>query len=281
MGKKEEKEEQRRKAGQAYLAELLALVPEDKRGSIKEVLESESEAVYDFLGNGVNRQSDYSRAMDKLREDQKVVESDASKARQVYEDNIRWKAAEQVKVQKVLEENARMRKQLADDLDDDDGGNGAGLPNGFDPSKFISKEDADKLMAEKLANVERDGLSVMSAMTKLGGRHIKEFGEVLDPDELIKVAQDNGVNLVQAYDIHVSEIREERRQKAHEEELEKVRKESREATLAEVRQQGSNLPYPIDNSEPSIIDQLKADKSQFGVKAAVDEFYKGQKSAAS
>lgn len=279
MSKKEEKEKQRREAGEAYRAEILGIVkkgdteiPEEKLKVVEEVLGSE--AVVDFLGSGVHRQSDYSRGMDALRDQQKLLDAELEKAQKLFKDNIEWRAKNKDDVDRVMAENARMRKRLAN-LDDDDIDDASDDRNSG--RHGLSREDAEKLVADRVSSIESQGLTVMAALTNLQGKHMKEFGEPLVAEELIQTAQDNGVNLVQAYEIHVAERREEARSKARDEELEKVRQETREKTLEEVRQSNTSLPHLVGNTEPTISEQLKADRSGYGVKAALDEHYRANR----
>lgn len=275
------KTEDKKERGQAYLKDLLSRVPEEKRASVVETLEA-NEEVLTFLGEGVLRQSDYSRAMDAAREEKE-------KASKLYEDNINWRAEQKAAADQLIRDNAtlsaNLKKALAAkatlDLDDDDD-DGTGSRNHRTPGvEYLSKEDFDKALAERVAQVETQGLSVMSALTKLSTKHIHEFGEPLDTDELLAHATKNKMRLDEAYRDLTRDQAEEKAQKAIDAKIEAAREEGRQKAIEEARRNGSAPPYPIGNTEPSLHEQIKADKAQYGAKAAIDEYYKSLQSSSS
>jgi len=275
------KNKDKQEKAKLFLKDLLSKIPEDKRPTVEEVLSGED--VLDVLGDGVSRQADYSRAMDKAREENE-------KARRHYEDNVAWRAEQKTafdnmteQTKKLTAENARFRQALrdpdallGDDLDPDPS---ARPP--IDTKKFISREEAELIWNKRADELERGGLSIMSSLSKLTARHLKDYDEVLDADALIKHATEKHLDINAAYTDFTSERAAAAAEANHKKELEDLSAKVRQDTLDEVRRNSPNLPHVVGNNEPSIAVQLKADKKDFGARAAVDEFYRMQKTPSS
>lgn len=270
---KEEKAKERRERGQTYLKELMARVPEDNREAVEEVLKTDE--VLDHIGEHVLRQSDYSRHMNETKKAQDTLQADIDKYQKLYDDNVRWRQSQEDSVKTMQAENDRYKTMLAaDPLLGGEGGDGTPptRPNGeLDLKDYIKREDAEKALKERLEETERNGVQLMAMLSTIQAKHLKEFDEALDAQELFEHATKSKLPLPAAYQDFVKDRVEESRKKAHEEEIKQAREEGRmEAIRKPV------LPHNVGNNEPTAIDVLAMDekaRSEFGLTKAVDEYY--------
>lgn len=274
---KEDKAKERRERGRTYLTELLARVPEDRREGVLEVLQADD--ILDHVGDSVLRQSDYSRGMDEQRRATEALAADVAKYQGLYDDNVRWRASQADKVTKMEAENVRFKTMLtADPLLDPEGGDDPSRtplhPNGVDLKDYVKREDAEKQLKERLEETERNGIQLMAMISSIQTRHLKDFNEVLDGQELFEHATKTNLPLPAAYQDFIKERVEESRETAHKEEIKRAKEEGRiEALRAPV------LPHVLENSEPTVIDVLgmkDTDRSEFGLEKARDEYWKMQ-----
>jgi hypothetical protein len=275
------KESKKRDAGVEFLKGIVELIPEEKRKAVEESLSQEK--VLDVIGDGVLRQSDYSRSMDALKEDQKKAEYEKGRYEELYEKNVAWIEVNKSAIDKYQadlkdrnETIAKLKKRsraVDDDLDlDDVDGDPTPTPPAIDMSNFVTKEDHDKA----LAGLERDALNIIPLVNQLTMRHFKTYGDILDSAELFKHAAKTGLALDRAYD----DMTKDTAKKQQDDEITKRIEAAKQEGIAEGLKQGregGGLPYIVANNEPRTMDGLEAeDKSQFGVKAAIDEYYKSQ-----
>lgn len=280
MAKKEDKEKERRERGQAYVADLMKRVPAEwtpeKRANAEEVLN----ALVDPLGEGVQRQSDYSRAHDELREKTRQAEEAIARGVKHQEDNVAWRAVNVQKVSDLEAENARYKAMFAaDPLLGDTGGDGNGdRSNGNarpDTKNLLTKEEAEEIWNSRSRKQEEDAIGFFTLLSKLQTHHLKEFNEVLDGEELVRHATKAGLRLDLAYNDFVKDRVEERTKKSHEEEIAKAREEGKLEGLRAAAP--GTLPYAVGNNEPTVLGALGAkDKSEFGLSRALDDYWKMQ-----
>lgn len=272
---KADKVKERRERGRTYLKELLARVPEDSRESVLEVLQTDD--ILDHVGDSVLRQSDYSRGMDEQRRATEALAADVARYQGLYDDNVRWRASQADNVTALEAENARFKNMLAADPILGDGGGGEDPSkatlhsNGVDLSDYVKREEAEKQLKDRLAETERNGIQLMAMISTIQARHLKNFDEALDAQELFEHATKTNLPLPAAYQDFVKERVEESREKEHKEEIARAKEEGRiEALRAPV------LPHIVENSEPTAIDVLgmnDKERSEFGLKKATDEYY--------
>lgn len=83
---------------------------------------------------------------------------------------------------------------------------------GIDPTKLVKQEDFDKVVAtrtEEARNYNNYTANLATRATFAMMKHKEEFGELLDPNDLFKYAQDNKIdNLDDAHNKMVSERRQ-------------------------------------------------------------------------
>ncbi len=276
--KAEDKAKERREQGLAYLTELLARVPEDRREAIKEDLAKDE--ILEHIGDDVLRRSDYSRVMNEQQKAQETLQADIDKYQKLYDDNVRWRQSQEDGVKTMQTENDRYKAVLA--ADPLLGGNGDGvsdppdpshLPAGVDLSGYIKRDEAEKALKERLEETERNGVRLMAMLSTIQATHLKQFDEALDAQELFEHATKVSLPLPAAYQDLVKDRVEESRQKVHKEEVAQAREEGR----IEALKAGSVLPHHVSNDEPTVIDVLgMKDRSEFGLSKAVDDYWQMQ-----
>ncbi|MHC4735640.1 MAG: hypothetical protein ACYTDW_14470 [Planctomycetota bacterium] len=272
------KDGKKRDAGVEFLKGIIELVPEEKRKAVEESLMQDK--VLDVIGDGALRQSDYSRSMDALKEDQKKAEYEKARYEELYGKNVAWIETNKSAIDKFQadlrdrdETIARLKKRSRTDddldLDDDDL---KPTPPAIDTSNFVTREDHDKA----LAGLERDALNIIPLVNQLTMRHYKTYGDILDSGELFKHAAKTGLALDRAYEDMTKDTAKKQQDDEITQRIEAAKKEGIAEGLKQGRE-GGGLPYIVANNEPRTMDGLTAeDKGQFGVKAAVDEYYKSQ-----
>ena len=89
------------------------------------------------------------------------------------------------------------------------------------PPSGITKEE----YAAQMEQLQKNALSVMTKMNYLSSKHLKEFDEVLNPEEVVKLAVEKSLPLDVAYDSYTAELRQKRADERHQDELKKAREE--------------------------------------------------------
>jgi hypothetical protein len=273
------KDDKKKDAGVAFVKGILELIPEEKRKAVEESLTQDK--VLAVIGDGALRQSDYSRAMDELKETRKQTDYEKTRYEELYGKNVSWLEGQKSGIDKLqadLKERdltiAKLKKRSRSDdddldLDDDDD---LTKPPAIDTSNFITKEEHEKA----ISGLERDALNIIPVVNKLTMKHFKDYGEILDSTELFKHATQTGLALDRAYDDMTKDVAKKQQDDEITERIEAARKEGLAEGLKQSRE-GGELPYLVTNNEPRTMDGLAAeDKSKFGVKAALDEYYQSQ-----
>lgn len=211
-------------------------------------------AVVKRLEESALRQSDYSKLAAEYKE--KI------KGAQDYWDGLaKYKKELETSVEK---ERIALRQRLAgDDADLND-------PTTVKTPAGVSREEFQKL--------QQDAVGYMNEVSMLGNKHLKEFGEVMDPQELLKISAANGgISISLAYDQLVRPKREEL-QKA---DIEKQLAAAREEGKLEA-QKNFNIPSNegsgFQNAIPSSLDNLGKSNPEFGRMAAVKAWQEQQRS---
>lgn len=153
-------------SGQAFLNDVLAGIPEDKRGAIAATLEDAPELIA-AIGAGALRQADYSRSMDRV----KTIET---------EQKTWWEANQ------PLVELGQKAKTA-----------------GFDPTKPGVTPPAlpdNVVLRDDLDQRERDYAALTTWMTTTGMKHFQDFGEVIDFSTLMRDPRVKEVGLKGVYD---------------------------------------------------------------------------------
>ena len=127
--------------------------------------------------------------------------------------------------QAVVEKYAKYR-ELYGDLDGSVSGTGMHGNGGNGNGRQLSTEDVEKLLQERLAATNSAYINTTKQAMRVTGRHLKEFGEVLDPDELETFATRNGyTDIGKAYDAYVAPRREAKQQEEWEAKVKKAKEE--------------------------------------------------------
>lgn len=278
----------RKTAAQEFLKGILGKVPEDQRKAVEDALSVD--ALLEEIGDGVLRQSDYSRLSQEAQQAKDEYDAKQLKAVEVYNGNLEWLKGKQTELtdgtkaltelQKAQADLARLRKAVATgDPDDDDTETHRMAPTP-DP-KFMEELAAHKkALADtrtELDQVQKTGVQLMFIIDELSERHRDEFGVRLDRQGLLAYATKTGLYLDQAYDGFTSEARQVKTQKELEDKLVKARKEGEEAAISRFK---SGPPYPLDASEGvSTFSGLKARKGgvvESPIDLAVADYNKGR-----
>lgn len=210
---------------------------------------------YPDLKGGYLRQSEFSRKMDEI----KAKEKDFEKIREKMDEWEKWSddnwdaEAGMTKAQKqAMEELARLRESGEGEMDFN---KLADWTNKFVAEKgLVSKSDLETTLGEKEKQFTSnlDGHSYLTMkVPHLLMKHFKEFGEILDPQEVVKKAEElKNYNLDSVYDGMVAD----RRQKISEEALNKKLEEARLAGIEEGKKaaMGSRSPSPTDSGSPEM-----------------------------
>lgn len=195
------------------------------------------EKVSKQLGDDVMRHSDYSREMDKLREQEGKL------ARQQKEWET-WYNTDALPAFNRAQANASRLKQFEETYGSLDGSDDGRRPNGAPTGDFITKKDAETYMR----TLEQNMLQVTKKAVGYASKHLHEFGTPMDVEALERIAIERKLNIDQAYEeltrdsrAHLTESQKQAADKKRQDDLDAAREEGRR----EVRTQ---LRVPIDTA---------------------------------
>lgn len=237
MGKADE-------AGKAFLAGILAKLPESVRGKAEEAFADPGAAeALVVLGTGALAQSDINRKYDDIRAEQAKLTEDYNKLNAWYEQR-----------QGELAEYAQIKPEYEKLKAGDPVLRAQPTAPALDPAKFIDRESFDKEMrGQQLAAANYLGLQ--NAITL---KHLKDFNEVIDTRELLgdpnlgkQLADGRTYGLLDAYQTRYGDKIAE---KAKADEDVRIQKLVDEKLAAERKTQPQ--PFPIRGAEPSVLDFL-------------------------
>lgn len=240
-----------------YLKKIMEGVPSEQKDN-----------VLSFIGEGVLRQSDYSRMMDQLNEKDRVNDAFKGSLDTWYGSNL-----------KALEDGVAAQKELAELKKST-----PAAPATGDLSKlegYIKKDEVEKLVSAARAQSEETGLQVFSHLANLTTLHLHKYGEPIDAKTIIAEARKNGTDLDAAF----RSLTAEKETKLAEERDKKKEADLRKSIEAELRQKMGNGAYPVGAGDVGVSPVLgklgaKSDE-QYGVQAALDEYYKMSRPGAS
>jgi hypothetical protein len=234
---------------------------------------------YPELKNGYLRQSDYSRSMNELKADKDRFNSEKTRIEADLGKLEEWKAwslnnwdsdhkmtkAEVAKVKQIEELNSELEilkqaqeagmtfEEVGQYLD------GALAKKNLVSRDYLEKEFKTGLVDQasykrdldaKIAGVANGLDYLYSATLPAVLKHKDEFGEILAPTEIIKYANEHGINKIEdAYESMVAPRRAEISAKKNEEAIKKARDEGRAEALKE-KGMGSGGQVPVDNGPP-------------------------------
>ena len=182
----------------AYWMELAAKagVPEDKAKAMAETLGDE--AVAKAFKQAFKAVPDYSYDLDQVRDKTK---SEATAEAKAFYDN--WYATQAKPAYehnlKIIEEYNRY-KSLYGDVNNAEGAGNVGANPGY-----MTEKQAEEMINRAMAAQNAAYVGLTKNSMRIATQHLREFGEVLDPDDLDKFASNKGfTNLDQAYKEYVA-----------------------------------------------------------------------------
>lgn len=236
-----------------YLKTLLDGMPADKKDTILEK-----------LGGYMLKQDEFNRLANQTTAHRERLDV--------------WYAENQAAIAEGLEAKAELERLKAE-------GTQAGKPPAGDdedeitktmkkdPPSGLTKDEVERMLAERQALIEQRGLYTIGNVYELGLDHFKRFGEKLDITGLYETARKNQVDLNTAYQIFAKDKIDEANEAAEKQKFEMLKAKAREEALRELSQ-NPNLPYIPPTTEPGVLSGLKDGNKQHGVQAAVEEFYR-------
>lgn len=258
-------------AGKSLADLILAKLPESLRDSVKTALTApEATDALTLLGDSALARADYSRSMDDLKAKEAQLTEDYTKL------NDWWatKQAEFAEYEK-LKDDPRLKNPASKPPVDPN------APPPVDPSKFVSKEDFEKLLRAE----QMQAANFMGLQNALTLKHFQDFGEVLDTRELLAdkklgTALPDGrtYGLIDAYQTKYSDKLSERDKAREDARIKKLVDEG----VAE-RMKGVNpamVPIRPGASPLDVLDS-KTEPNQFSPDAAAQEYLRLQEARSS
>lgn len=236
-------------SGKAFLAGVLAKLPESVRGQAEALFAApEAADALVILGDGTLARSDYSRSMDEIRAKEAELQSK-------YTELTDWYTVNQTALQEAAEIKARGVQPNP---------NPTPTPQPT-PQPKPQPEDTRTLVESILAERERDYAGFVGFTTDLAVRHYRTFGEELNTTELMAdprvgrpIAGQPG-RVFSLQDAYQAKYGEKLQAKAKEQEEAAFEKRYQERRAAELRA-NPQVPYPIARPEPSPLDALSSDR---------------------
>lgn len=231
-----------------FLEEVKAKLPTELQSNLDAI--AGTEAGRELFRGGL-RTSDYYKRLETLNTEKQQIQETAARQKA-------WFDQAEPKVKRSVQEAEKLKAKLraledkaADagfDLDD------VGEPkrgNGAPVAADSSFADELKELRGKVDFYDKALPRVLGELTGIVKDSIRDNYDV-DPIEVIRYSTERGVNPRTAFEQMTSEVREQRAQKALEEELDKAREEGRKEALSKL--QG---PDRIRPAGPSIVDALQ------------------------
>lgn len=253
-----------------YLQELLrdTSLPPERVEALKSVLADPK--VESRLKDTVLMRSDYSRNLDKLREEERTLQAKLKETEDFYQAQIMADHNNREAFETMRSELERARQGYPTSYQQQQNtGGGEGQVNG----DFVSKKDYEKSMQQ----MQGQALELIGKSNFLTMRHFKEFGEPLNIEEVFKHAMSKNLPLDTAYDSYTSDLRQKRQEEKHKKEIEDAKEEA-------VREALSKHNLPLLDSRPHGVHAIKDMKSEGvahtsadRVSAAVNAYLRGEK----
>lgn len=260
-------------SGKTLLQAVLAKLPENLRAEAEKALSApEATDALTLLGDSALARGDYSRKMDEIRDLETKAQEQLAANQTDYEALQKWYG----------EKKAVIDKYPTLDAVDAELARRAGQPTltsreETSPAAGLTKEALEQYLAERDQARDQGYANVLGVTTTLTARHLRDFNEVLDMNDLIAHATKHRMPLfdpraeMDAYRaVHGEKIAAKR--KADDDAALEKRVQER---LAEVRKQEGANPYPLRNREPSVLDVLSQPDfktTDYNVDAAVAEY---------
>src|SRR6266566_3873486 len=122
---------------------------------------------------------------------------------------------------------------------------------------------------EELQKLAQEAVTYNNAVTTLAMKHYKEFGEILNLDDVVKTSAENGgININLAYDKFVQPKREELNQAKVKELVEKAREEGKAEALKNIQIPTADAPFN-QNSQLDALLKKPEERAGYGSMAAI------------
>lgn len=226
---------------QAYLADLLAEMPETSQAAVEEALRMDGVATK--LRGGYLRQSEFSRSMDDLAAERKAFEREVAQARENIAGWEKWYADTS---QGLADTSAKLQayESTFGPLD------GTPSPTG------LSREEVARLTEEQLARRSTDffnqTMAAADVLTDLKLEHRDRFGKPLNSTELLRFCNERGLPLQAGYKEFVADDMAQLRDKEIQDRIAKAREEGAREALSR-----HNLPVTSVAREPHPLDLMR------------------------
>lgn len=207
--------------------------------------------------------SSYSRDLDKVRDEahKKGLDEGTTKSKAFYD---KWWKEEGEPAHKQAMSILDEYNQLVSLYGKPDSPKGNGNGNG---QQTFSMEEVEKMLNDKLASTNSAYIDMLKKSMSVSARHLHEFGEPLNPEELEKFATDNGYSDInQAYQAFTAPRVAEREKAKHEEALAKAREEGLKEGLSR-----SHAPTSGDRLYDNPF--LRKPEGEVGQEAAKADFF--------
>lgn len=257
--------------GQAFLAGVLAKVPEALRAQVKEALEKpEARDAVVLLGDGVLARSDYSKHMDALKKTEGELATQKTSLHDWYTQNEA--ALKEYLVIKPEYDVLKTRRPA----DDDD-------PPPADDKKDkiagLTKAEIEAMISAGLGSEVGGMIEVAGYLGELIVRHREMFGEVLSARDVTGnpklgkpiVGQPGRIfSLQDAYNEKYGERVATKQKEAHDKQIE----DEVQKRLGEERAKQVGQPFPLRDASPSVLDVLTTKDGSAGhtLDSAVAEY---------
>lgn len=245
--------------------EELKIPRDDLKLPLEEVIQK-----HPALRDGWTRQADYSRKLNEFVDKEKRYQSDVEMAnrwrdwkKDAWDDEFQGTKVERQQSERIKELNSEvetLRTSLETDMDWDqlqtqiDGHlKTKGYVTKDELGAVARKEDLTKYVDQDSMNRGFAGVEYLFGSTApLMFKHKDEFGEVINPLDVVKYANEHGFKDVEkAYEAMVAPRRQEISSKKHADEIEAARKAGEEAG-AQKAAMGRNGQMPVDNGAPQM-----------------------------
>jgi len=242
--------------GSAFLAGVLAKVPEGLRAQVKEAFEKpEAKDAVVLLGDGVLARSDYSKHMDAVAKQDKELKDKIAATTEVADAQTRWWEANKTALTEYPTMKTELERLKAGGEIDDDG-------NPKPPVSTLSKDDIQKLVNDAIAAEGRGYVELNAFMLDTGLEHLRLFGERPDMRALVTnaklgkpIANQPG-RVFSLQDAYNELYGEKVAAKTKEIDDKRINDEVDKRVAEKLKGQVGN-PFPLRNEGPSVLDVLE------------------------
>lgn len=215
-----------KEAATKFLEGIVAKLPADKQQAFRDQYMSE-EALLESVGDGVMARSDYSAQTAALAKERKILDD-------YYTENA-----------PKVERAAKLLERFPDGvIPDDFGGDRKDPPVDI---KAIEEVITGKV-GKTIEQSERGAAAFMAKLADMSGKHLKEFGEVLNTSEIVNDPRVYEIGLDALYQEKHGAKYQAKADAARAAELEAAKKAGADEALAKYRQENPQQPFPTANA---------------------------------